>query len=121
MNLARPFASAAAVVAIVASLTAGGADDRALLAGRVTQLTRTSAWKLVSSVPIAFPTHHPQGMVKIGGTFFVSSVDRDKGAGHLFKIDGTGHLLADLPMGEGSGSDANGCIATRRPSRTSAR
>jgi hypothetical protein len=71
-------------------------------------------------VPIAFTTHHPQGMVKIGDTLFVSSVeikvrtkrlpqpvdglDRDggEGIGHLFKIDMTGHLIADLRLGEGA-------------------
>ena len=59
-------------------------------------------------------------MVKIGDTFYVSSVeikvpttrfpkpvdgyDRDpgQGIGHLFKIDKTGKLIADLPLGEGS-------------------
>ena len=68
--------------------------------------------------PVAFRTH-PQGMVKIGETLFVSSVevkvptrrlpepaggyDRDTGdgAGHLFKIDITGTLVADLRLGEG--------------------
>src|SRR5882757_1420395 len=70
-------------------------------------LTRQSSWTLAASVPIAFRTFHPQGMVKIGETLFVSSVeviDRDagKGVGHLFKIDMTGHLLADLRLGEGA-------------------
>lgn len=70
-------------------------------------LTRDSSWTLVASVPIAFRTFHPQGMVKIGETLFVSSVDvidRDagKGVGHLFKIDMAGDLLADLRLGEGA-------------------
>jgi len=75
---------------------------RSTLAERVTKLTRNSPWKLVSSVPITFPTHHPQGMVKIGDTFFVSSVDTPRAAGHLFKIDAGGNLVADLPLGEGA-------------------
>ena len=100
MTLRRLVASAAVAIAAVA--TASDAEDRGLLADRVTHLTRTSAWKLVSSVPVKFPTFHPQGMVKIGDTFYVSSVDKDKGAGHLFKIDAGGNLLADLPMGEGA-------------------
>ena len=74
----------------------------------------------MAEIPIAFKTHHPQGMVKIGEVFYVSSVeiikpttrypelregyDRDtgEGAGHLFKIDAKGNLLADLKLGEGS-------------------
>ena len=96
------------------------ADPRALAADRMSRLTRDSQWKLVESVPIKFMTHHPQGMVKIGETLYVSSVeiierairfpqpvggyDRDtgKGNGHLFKIDLKGNLLADLRLGEGS-------------------
>jgi Family of unknown function (DUF6454) len=93
---------AALVCAAALSLPAAGADNRSLVAERVVQLTRASAWKLVSSVPVKFPTHHPQGMVRIGDVFYVSSVDKTKAAGHLFKIDAGGNLLADLPMGEGS-------------------
>jgi len=90
------------------ALIQGAAEDtRALLAERVTALTRESRWTLVGSVPVSFKTFHPQGMVKIGDSFFVSSVevhDRDKGegVGHLFKIDRSGHLVADLKLGEGS-------------------
>lgn len=87
---------------------------------RVKLLTRGTQWKQVAAIPMAFDTQHPQGMVKIGDDFYVSSVeirkrttrypqpvdgyDRDtgEGAGHLFKFDRTGKLLADLPLGEGS-------------------
>jgi hypothetical protein len=107
----------------VIALTAAAAAQsgvRSTVAGRVMTLTRDSSWKLVQSVPITFTTHHPQGMVKIGETLFVSSVeikvrtrrltrlvdghDRDtgEGTGHLFKIDMTGNLIADLRLGEGA-------------------
>jgi hypothetical protein len=94
--------TAAAIV-----LIAGSDDPRSLVGDRVLSLTRTSSWTLVRSVPIAFRTFHPQGMVKIGDTFFVSSVeviDREagKGVGHLFKIDMAGSLLADVRIGEGA-------------------
>jgi hypothetical protein len=100
--------------------TAGQNDVRSILAERIRQVTRESSWKLVADVAIKFTTHHPQGMVKIGDTLFVSSVeikvrtkrfpqpvdgyDRDvgEGAGHLFKLDLQGNLLADLRLGEGS-------------------
>ena len=83
-------------------------------------LTRDTVWTPVRSMPIRFKTYHPQGMVKIGDSFFVSSVevtestkrlpapvdgkDRDAGAGvgHVFKIDAAGTLLADLRLGEGT-------------------
>jgi hypothetical protein len=94
--------------------------DRSVLADRVTKLSRGTQWKPVTAVPINFLTHHPQGMVKIGDTLFVSSVeiqqptkrfpqpvdgyDRDTGAGvgHLFKLDMKGNLIADITLGEGT-------------------
>ena len=83
------------------------ASTRSIVGDRVAALTRTSAWTRVAAVPIAFRTFHPQGMVKVGETLFVSSVeviDRDagKGIGHLFKIDMSGVLLADVRLGEGA-------------------
>ena len=45
------------------------------VADLVQGLTRETAWSLVETVPIKFTTYHPQGMVKIGDTLFVSSVE----------------------------------------------
>jgi hypothetical protein len=107
-----------AFTAAAAALLSGPADTQSTIAERVMTLTRDSSWKLVASVPIRFVTHHPQGMVKIGQTLYVSSVeikvptrrlplpvdghDRDTGdgVGHLFKIDMAGNLIADLRLGE---------------------
>ena len=95
-------------------------DLRRDLGARVATLTRDARWQPVATIPIAFPTFHPQGMVKIGEAFFVSAVevqqptrrfpqpvdgmDRDagRGIGHLFKIDAQGRLIAGLTLGEGS-------------------
>ena len=93
------------IAAAIAALSAVQSDPRSIVADRVMTLTRASTWTLVASVPIAFRTFHPQGMVKIGEALFISSVeviDRDaaKGVGHLFKIDKAGNLIADLRLGE---------------------
>lgn len=111
--------AAIAAALVAAALTGLTADDRSTVADRVRLLTRSSNWTRVASIPLRFRTFHPQGMVKIGNTFFVSSVevlkpttrfaspmngyDRDagKGAGHLFKIDEQGNLLASVTMAEG--------------------
>ena len=100
-------------------------DDRMAGAGstlseRVKQLSRGTTWRPVTSIPAQFDTQHPQGMVKIGDTLFISSVeittptkrfaqpqgdyDRDTGAGvgHLYKVDMKGNLVTDLKLGEGS-------------------
>jgi hypothetical protein len=91
---------------------------RRLESARFKQLTRTVQWRQVATLPLSFNTYHPQGLVKIGDTFYLSSVevtqptkrfaqpqngyDRDTGAGvgHLFKFDAQGKLLADLKLGE---------------------
>ena len=94
---------------------AGQAPD---LGERVARLTRDTAWRQIAATPIGFPTHHPQGMVRIGDAVFLSSVevkvpttrfatpvdgyDRDtgQGVGHLFKMTAAGALVTDLPLGE---------------------
>src|SRR4051794_20087792 len=71
-----------AIATVAGSAQTGGQRGLSALADRVTTLTRDSGWKRVASVRIAFRTFHPQGMVKIGETFFVSSVEvKDRAAG----------------------------------------
>ncbi len=90
------------------------------LGDSVMKLTRSTKWQPVGQVQVQFPTHHPQGMVKIGDDFFVSSVeiikrttrydtpqdgyDRDtgEGKGHLYKMSADGKLLGQLELGEGA-------------------
>ena len=96
-----------AIATVAGSIEMGAQRARSALADRVAALTRDSEWKLAASVRIAFRTFHPQGMVKVGETFFVSSVEvKDRaagiGVGHLFKIDSAGRLITDLTLGEGS-------------------
>lgn len=112
------------IIALAALAAPGGAtlaapiDQR--VAMRVETLTRATEWTQVAAIPIAFKTFHPQGMVKIGNDFYVSSVeirtlpkklpapvdghpyDAGVGVGHLFKIGADGSLIADLILGEGS-------------------
>jgi len=107
-------------IAAAADVAAQPARPDSVVSDRVKLLTRGTQWKQVAAIPMQFDTQHPQGMVKIGDDFYVSSVeiktptkrfpqpvdgyDRDtgEGAGHLFKFDKTGKLLAVLPLGEGS-------------------
>jgi hypothetical protein len=113
------FALLGAILALSVISVDGQADDRATVAERVTRLTRGAAWRSTRAVPVAFQTHHPQGMVKIGDRLFVSSVevtrptrrpqgtsgriDRDAGAGvgHLFLLDLQGKLVRGIQLGEG--------------------
>ena len=121
MNRTCVAVCAAAVLAACSTVSPPPTADRnSVLGDRVKQLTRAAQWRPVAAVPINFNTHHPQGMVKIGDTFYVTAVeirtptkrfaqlqdgyDRDtgEGQGHLLKFDGKGNLVADLRVGEGS-------------------
>lgn len=108
------------LVATMATVFGSPMAHAADVGDAVMQLTRGTVWKPAGELAIQFPTFHPQGMVKIGDEFFVSSVeilkpttkyeqpkdgyDRDtgEGKGHLFRISKDGKLLADLPLGEGT-------------------
>ena len=109
-----------AVIVLSNTVWVEAAGPDATVSDRVKMLTRGTQWRQVAAIPLGFDTQHPQGMVKIGDDFYVSSVeiktptkrfaqlqdgyDRDtgEGVGHLFKIDKTGKLLSDTVLGEGS-------------------
>ena len=105
---------AAFIVAVNSPAYAQTADTGRTISETVKTLDRGAVWKPVAQIPLSFPMFHPQGMVKIGDFFYVSSVeittptrkfdkpeggyDRDtgEGKGHLFKIDAKGNLIADV-------------------------
>ena len=89
---------AAATISVAAQRSESTGDD---LVRRIAALTRAAKWTLTASIPFGFAAYHPQGLVKVGGTFYMTAVDR-AGLGHLFKIDAAGRLLADLKLGEGA-------------------
>lgn len=75
-------------------------------------------WHLTGKIHLKFDTYHPQGMVKIGDRFYISSVQviekttrimnwktkRDRTAGkgiaHLFEVDFDGNLIREMTSGE---------------------
>lgn len=96
-------------------------QSQSLLSQLLKSMTRHTVWKEVASIPFSFPSHHCQGMVKIGEDYWVSSVevlpefvgDRFHGKGYLFQVSATGQLLNSLELGEGplyhpSGIDFDG-------------
>lgn len=86
------------------------------------RLDRAAGWLLTKSIPLRFDAHHPQGMVRIGNYFYLSTVevtretrplpttsprgrsDRDEGAGrgHVIRFNSAGEMISDLLIGEGS-------------------
>jgi len=105
---------------VVVAATVASAQARPDLVERLSSLTRESVWTRASATALGFPAHHPQGLVKIGDTFFLSAVeiktrtrrfpepvggfDRDagEGTGHLFKFDAGGKRLSAITLGEGT-------------------
>jgi Family of unknown function (DUF6454) len=116
MRRYRRIATAMTLVLGAAALSVDAADG---VADRFTRVARSLDWQLVDTVPVQFPTHHPQGMVKIGDRIYFSTVEilerterypelRDgmdrsagKGVGHLFEMDLRGTLLREITLGEG--------------------
>ena len=82
-----------------------------ILINKIKQLRYNTQWHQVAAIPLQFPTYHPQGMVKVGEFFYMSSVEvlkpprngeTGEGVGHLFKMDSTGKLLAQTTLGDGA-------------------
>ena len=81
-------------------------------------ITNASQWNLITTIKLNFCTYHPQGMVKIGDLFYLSSVQKiippkkletsqngfdrstGKGIGHLFKFDIKGDLISKITLGD---------------------
>jgi len=80
------------------------------------QLSRSTPWVRVRTLPLTFPTYHPQGLALVGEHTFLSSVQvleepvrrppatertSGRGVGHLFVIGPGGALVRDIAVGEG--------------------
>jgi hypothetical protein len=99
------------------------AKDGERIAAAFAKLTRGTTWQLVQKVPLKFDAHHPEGIVRLGDHFVLSTVevteptqryqppgtiidgtDRTpgKGIGHLISFDGQGNLLADQRVDDGA-------------------
>jgi hypothetical protein len=87
----------------------GGLCPGSGLSAALKKLSRKSVWQLCKTVPLRFPSGHPQGMVKLGKTFYVSTVHISArpcgapgpGEGWLYKIDEHGTLLEKTALGGG--------------------
>lgn len=93
-------------------------DDAALRL--LMQLSSDADWKLLQTIPLDFEVHHPQGMTRIGDSFYMTAVETTvrpeaipvsgsaydrapgEGRGHLFKFDLQGKLEATVSLGEDS-------------------
>jgi hypothetical protein len=76
------------------------AEPSDAIAATVLAMTRSTAWELVGEVALAFDAHHPQGMVRIDGSWWISTVDLDARRGSVLVVDGEGRLVDEVPVGD---------------------
>jgi hypothetical protein len=128
----RSSMAATAALGAVQTLTACGGDGGGPLSeaaaatvpnplgNQMKRLNASSVWTQVGETKLAGAAYHPQGLVRIGDAYYVSTVeiltpttrldpatdgyDRTPGTGkgHVLKFDLAGNLLADLQIGEGT-------------------
>jgi hypothetical protein len=64
-------------------------------------MTRSTKWEPVGSQRLAFDAGHPQGMVRIDGTWWISTVDLDARKGWVLAVDGSdGTLRHRIEVGD---------------------
>lgn len=67
-----------------------------------------SEWKFRKSIPLQFEAFHPQGVVKLGYTFYLTSVDSSNEKGYLFIFNETGKEISHRVFQEGNRFHAGG-------------
>jgi hypothetical protein len=100
-----------------------------LIDATVAVATRDTPWELVDELPLRFDAFHPQGMVRIDGTWWISTVDVASRKGLLLARDERGGLVDEVAVGDAEhyhpgGIDFDGtavwiAAAEYRPSSTS--
>jgi Family of unknown function (DUF6454) len=72
----------------------------AAIAATVASMQRTTAWTLVDELLLRFDSHHPQGMVRIGSRWWISTVDIHARRGLVMVVDDGGELVEQVPIGD---------------------
>lgn len=83
------------------------------LASAVLGLDRRSRWELVGARSLRFDAHHPQGMTRLAGHWWITTVDVDARQGWVLVVDDDGALVERIAVGDGDryhpgGTDSDG-------------
>ena len=70
------------------------------VAGTIGAATRATRWQLVGELPLTFDAYHPQGMARIGSTWWISTVDIAGRRGLVLAVDELGNLIERIPVGD---------------------
>ena len=101
----------ASVAICSAAYAAGPLSKQGRRVAKALMATEPEEWQLIESVDLKFDTYHPQGMLKVGDTFYITTVKVDRrprytrqgkqvsvadegaGKGYLMQFDAGGNLL----------------------------
>ena len=70
------------------------------VAATIASITRTTSWQLIDEMPLRFDSHHPQGMARVGSTWWISTVDVDAHRGLVMGVDRLGNLIDEVAVGD---------------------
>lgn len=74
-------------------------DDASIVA-TLSSASRATPWTLVDATSLHVDAYHPQGMTRIGSTWWVSTVDVERRRGFVLAIDDHGDLVERVPVGD---------------------
>jgi hypothetical protein len=74
--------------------------SEATVAETVATISRATRWELVDELPLRFDAHHPQGMARVGSTWWISTVDIEARRGLVMAVDDRGQLIDQIPVGD---------------------
>ncbi|MDQ3106179.1 MAG: DUF6454 family protein [Actinomycetota bacterium] len=70
------------------------------LASTAARFSRSTPWEQVGELVLDFDAAHPQGMVRIDGVWWISTVDIDTTSGWVLAVDTAGRLVDRTPVGD---------------------
>jgi hypothetical protein len=79
-----------------------GTDTRAgeAVSTTIAAMTRATSWRLIDEIPLRFDAHHPQGMARVGGAWWISTVDIEARHGYVLSVDDEGRLIDRTSVGD---------------------
>lgn len=110
----------ASVMVCSASYAAKPLSKQGKRVAKALMSTEPNEWQLVESIDLKFDTYHPQGMLKVDDTFYITTVkverrprytrqgkqvsvmDEGAGKGYLMQFDAGGNLLKCIELCEGT-------------------
>ncbi len=75
-------------------------SQRGAIAATFLSMKRSTTWTLKSALALRFDAYHPQGLVRRGSDWWISTVDVENRRGYIVVADGDGVQLERIPVGD---------------------